>query len=116
MLTVMAPTVSFSLPKSLSKLEIPGAKIEDAKGVIRVMAESNPTINHFLAVWKFSGISASSWLSQPTMPSTRLLIGRGSNGMRSVGFRPLTRLRMRDNLLLTLPRDSIFFNSSMSSV
>ena len=104
MLTVMAPTVVLLLLKSSSKRSMPGDKMDDAKGVRKVMADTRPTTSHFLLWVKFRGMSGSSWDSQPTMPSSRLEVGMGAKAMRSrVFFRP-TMLSTPEILLFTLLR------------
>ena len=44
--TVMAPTAVFVVPNSLLREAMPGDKMDDVKGVIRVVQERRPTISH----------------------------------------------------------------------
>lgn len=83
MLTVMVPTISFILLNSASTTPMPGARIDEAKGVTKVMADTRPTMSHFLALGKLRGMVGSSWPSQPTTPASRSLVGMGAKAMRS---------------------------------
>jgi len=103
-LTVMVPTTEFVFPNSRFKLEIPGAKMDDAKGVSSVMADSRPTISHFLRAAKLSGMAGSSWDSHPTTPAARSETGMGAKGMRSRGSRVRRREMMRERRDLALAR------------
>jgi hypothetical protein len=72
MLTGREPITRSSLWKSRLIKTIAGARMEEAKGVIKVMAERKPTMSHLRRGWKLRGISGSSWVSHPTMPSEKL--------------------------------------------
>lgn len=78
MLTVMEPRVGLVLLKSLSSMLIAGERMEVAKGVSRVMAESSHTRAHFCRAEKLKGTAGSSSLSQPTMPVAILVKGSAS--------------------------------------
>jgi hypothetical protein len=80
--------------------------MDDAKGVSRVMADSRPTISHFLRCGKLSGMAGSSCESQPTRPSSRLESGMGARGSRSRS-RVRLRERMREMRDLVLVREAM---------
>ncbi len=114
MLTVMAPTVVLVLWNSSSKRPMPGDRMDEAKGVRKVMADTRPTTSHFLFWVKLRGMSGSSWDSQPTMPSSRLEVGMGANVMRSRTFFRPTMLSTPEILLFTLLRVPMRRRSSLS--
>jgi len=69
--------------------------MDDANGVRKVIAASRETIVHFLRAGKLSGMAGSLCESQPTMPSSRLVRGKGAKGIRS-RWRAEVLVRMRD--------------------
>jgi hypothetical protein len=57
---------------------VAGERMDDANGVNSVIVESSPTQVHLCNGVILKGIWESSWLSQPTSPSSRLVTGSGS--------------------------------------
>lgn len=84
------------LSKSLFMKLTPGAKIDDAKGEMKVMAPRREMSNHFLDLAKLSGISGSSWDSHPTILLARSESGRGAEWYSFCFFllREVRRLRL----------------------
>lgn len=55
-----------------------GARIDEAKGVRKVMVATQTTMVHLRLELKLSGMAGSSWPSQPTRPLSRSVTGMGS--------------------------------------
>jgi len=83
--------------------ETPGANIEDASGLMRVMEEMSPRRSHLRRLGKLSGISGSSCPSQPTTPASRSVTGTSSGLSISFLDRDVSLVAMRESLLDVVP-------------
>jgi hypothetical protein len=86
MLTVNALIVESVLLKSRSMNITPGATIEDASGLIKVIEEIRPRRSHLRCWGKLRGMAGSSCPSQPIIPTSRSVTGIFSRSRRSSSF------------------------------
>jgi hypothetical protein len=83
----------------------PGANIEDASGLMKVMEQRSPRRSHLRCWGKFRGMAGSSCPSQPMMPVSRSVTGRSSGSRRPFSFldRVVSFVATREILLVVVP-------------
>lgn len=103
--------------KSMSMKDTAGANIDDARGLMKVMAEIRPSSIHFRFAAKLSGISGSFWPSQPTMPLSRSVTGTfsGSSPSLCLFVRVVSFVAIRESPLLVVPVVDIRSRASFST-
>jgi hypothetical protein len=74
-LTGIDPRVMSLTPKSFSKAAREGARMDEANGVMKVMADNRRVMSHLRLREKLSGILGSCWLSHPMMHFSRSVTG-----------------------------------------
>jgi len=95
--------------------ETAGANIEDARGEMKVMLESNPSRSHLRESAKFRGISGSFCDSHPTIPLSRFEIGSFTGSRRPFLLRDVRLVAIRESLLLVLTLEVTRWMDSLSS-
>jgi hypothetical protein len=76
-----------------------GANIEEARGEINVMLESNDIKSHFLVSGKLRGMDSSVWDSHPTIPLSKSDKSKGSGASRGFLLLGVRLVTIRDSLL-----------------
>lgn len=79
-----------------------GANIEEARGEINVMLESNDIKSHFLVSGKLRGMDSSVWDSHPTIPLSKSDKGKGSGASRGFLLLGVRLVAILDSLLFEL--------------
>jgi hypothetical protein len=76
-----------------------GANIEEARGEMNVMLESNDIKSHFWVSGKLRGIDSSDWDSHPTIPWSKSDNGKGSGTSRAFLLLEVKLVAIRDSRL-----------------
>jgi hypothetical protein len=76
--------------------------MEEAKGEIKVMLESNEIRSHFFASGKLRGMASSAWDSQPTIPLSKSDKGNGAGASRAFLLLEVKLVAIREILLFAL--------------
>jgi hypothetical protein len=79
-----------------------GANIEEARGEINVMLESNDIKSHFLVSGKLRGMDSSVWDSHPTIPLSKSDKSKGSGASRGFLLLGVRLVAILDSLLFEL--------------
>ena len=87
-------------PNSRATLVMAGARMDEAKGDMKVMQERAETVSHLRRALKLRGMSGSSWPSQPTTPLARSDTGMMTAGSGGDGGRLLLSLSCSSAVLV----------------